>query len=67
MRILGPSREEEVLDIFQSLDKDNNGDISLGEMTSLLTQLSRDKKDMARSVHDIGQAIKSLDRILEVF
>ncbi|KAJ8108042.1 hypothetical protein OPT61_g8447 [Boeremia exigua] len=66
-RILGSGREEDALDVFLDLDKDENGDISLEEMILLLTQLSRDKKDMARSVHDIGQAIRSLDRILEVF
>jgi hypothetical protein len=66
-RILGPGREEDALDVFQALDQDENGDISLEEMVALLTQFSRDKKDITRSMHDIGQAIKSLDRILEVF
>jgi Ca2+-binding EF-hand superfamily protein len=66
-RILGPGREEDALDVFHALDKDENGDISLEEMVFLLTQFSRDKKDIERSMHDIGQAVKSLDRILEVF
>ncbi|KAK7179450.1 mechanosensitive ion channel [Paraphaeosphaeria sporulosa] len=66
-RILGPGREEDALDIFHALDNDENGDISLEEMIFLLTQFCRDRKDIERSMHDIGQAIKSLDRILEVF
>jgi hypothetical protein len=66
-RILGPGREEDALDVFHALDQDENGDISLEEMVALLTRFSRDKKDIERSMHDIGQAIKSLDRILEVF
>jgi Ca2+-binding EF-hand superfamily protein len=64
---LGPGREEDALDVFHALDKDENGDISLEEMVFLLTQFSKDKKDIERSMHDIGQAVKSLDRILEVF
>jgi hypothetical protein len=66
-RILGAGREDDALDIFLALDKDENGDISLEEMILLLTQFSRDKSDIERSMHDIGQAVKSLDRILEVF
>lgn len=67
IRILGPGREEDALDVFFALDKDENGNISLEEMVFLLKQLSIDKKDTERSIHDIGQAVKSLDRILEVF
>jgi hypothetical protein len=66
-RILGPDLEDDALDIFHALDKDENGDISLEEMVLLLTQFSRDKTSIERSIHDIGQAVKSLDRILEVF
>jgi hypothetical protein len=62
--ILGPARSEEAQDIFHALDKDENGDVSLGEMISLVSQTSRDKKSMRRSVHDIGQVIKSLDNLL---
>lgn len=66
-RILGPGREDDALDIFLALDKDENGDISLEEMVLLLTRFSRDKSSVERSMHDIGQAVRSLDRILEVF
>jgi hypothetical protein len=66
-RILGPDREDDALDIFHALDKDENGDISLEEMTLLLTQFCRDRTSIERSMHDIGQAVKSLDRIMEIF
>lgn len=66
-RILGPGQEEHALDIFLALDQDKNGDVSLDEMVALLTQFSKDRKHITRSMHDIGQAIKSLDRILELF
>jgi hypothetical protein len=65
-RILGPDRSEDALDIFHALDKDENGDISLEEMIQLVTQISKDRRNIERSMHDIGQAVKSLDRILEV-
>jgi hypothetical protein len=66
LRILGSDREEEPLDYFHSLDQDENGDISLEEMVLLVTRIGRDKQDIERSMHDIGQAVKSLDRIFEV-
>jgi hypothetical protein len=65
-RILGPDRLEDALDIFHALDKDENGDISLEEMIQLVTKFSRDRHNIERSMHDIGQAVKSLDRILEI-
>jgi hypothetical protein len=65
-RILGADRSEDALDIYHALDKDENGDISLEEMIQLVTQFSREKHNIERSMHDIGQAVKSLDRILEV-
>ncbi|KAK0326315.1 hypothetical protein LTR82_003062 [Friedmanniomyces endolithicus] len=62
--VLGPGRAEEAQDIFHALDKDENGDVSLEEMIALVTQTGRDKDSMRRSMHDIGQAIKSLDNLL---
>ncbi|KAK0941529.1 hypothetical protein LTR29_006908 [Friedmanniomyces endolithicus] len=62
--VFGPERAEEAQDIFHALDKDENGDVSLEEMIALVTQTGRDKDSMRRSMHDIGQAIKSLDNLL---
>lgn len=63
-QVLGPTRFQEAQDIFHALDKDENGDVSLEEMTSLITQTSKDKHSMRRGLHDIGQAIQSLDNLL---
>ncbi|KAG9669215.1 hypothetical protein KCU99_g7523, partial [Aureobasidium melanogenum] len=62
--VLGPTRSQEAQDIFHALDKDENGDVSLEEMTSLVTQTSNDKHSMRRGLYDIGQAIQSLDNLL---
>ncbi|KAI4761457.1 hypothetical protein E4T52_06394 [Aureobasidium sp. EXF-3400] len=63
-QVLGPTRSQEAQDIFHALDKDENGDVSLEEMTSLITQTSNDKHSMRRGLYDIGQAIQSLDNLL---
>ncbi|KAG9959722.1 hypothetical protein KCU61_g7181, partial [Aureobasidium melanogenum] len=63
-QVLGPTRSQDAQDIFLALDKDENGDVSLEEMTSLITQTSKDKHSMRRGLHDIGQAIQSLDNLL---
>ncbi|KAG9516552.1 hypothetical protein KCV07_g6719, partial [Aureobasidium melanogenum] len=47
-QVLGPTRSQEAQDIFHALDKDENGDVSLEEMTSLITQTSNDKHSMRR-------------------
>jgi hypothetical protein len=64
--ILGSQRHDEADEIFNILDADQNGDISLDEMVLWVAELSRDKKAIERSMHDVGQAVKVLDRFLFV-
>jgi len=49
---------------FSKLDPDDNGDVSLDEMTLKVTELSLERKAIARSMHDVSQAIKALDSVL---
>jgi hypothetical protein len=62
--IFGPNRKEEAEDIFNTLDTDQNGDISLDEMIMMVTDIATERKAIARSMHDVGQAVKVLDRFL---
>lgn len=62
--VLGPSRKDEAEDAFAALDNDGNGDISLDEMVMKVVEIGRDRKAMAASMRDVGQAIGVLDSVL---
>jgi small-conductance mechanosensitive channel len=64
--VLGPSQVEEADEIFNALDKDCNGDVSLDEMIMLVMEVGQERKNRASSMHDISQAIEVLDRMLVV-
>ena len=64
IEVLGEDRSEEAEEIFAALDRDGNGDVSLDEMTMLVVSVGRDRKNRAKSMHDISQAIAVLDRLL---
>jgi hypothetical protein len=64
LEVLGPNRKEEAEECFASLDRDGNGDVSLDEMILTVTEVGRGRKSLARSMHDVDQAIKVLDKLL---
>lgn len=64
VEVLGDTHKEEAEEAFLMLDKDSNGDISLEEAINTVVQLSRDRKSLGTSMHDVDQAINVLDRIL---
>ena len=64
--VLGSARKEQAELIFDTLDADGNGDISLEEMTLTVTEIARERKAIARSMHDVGQAVIVLDRFLSI-
>ncbi|KAF2712081.1 hypothetical protein K504DRAFT_488586 [Pleomassaria siparia CBS 279.74] len=64
VEVMGPGREKEAEECFASLDKDGNGDISLEEMILTVTELGRERKSIATSMHDVDQAINALDGLL---
>jgi hypothetical protein len=64
--IMGEGRREEAEDIFNTLDVDQNGDVSLEEMVLMVSDIASERKAIARSMHDVGQAVKVLDRFLSV-
>jgi hypothetical protein len=62
--VLGPARKEEAHASFDALDNDGNGDISLDEMIMKIVEIGRDRKAIAASMRDVGQAIGVLDQVL---
>ena len=64
--VLGAEKKELADEAFWSLDRDGNGDISLDEMILAVTELSRERKAIASSMHDIDSAISALDSMLAV-
>ena len=62
---LGPGNEDEARFIFDTLDLNHNGDVSLEEMMSLVGSIAHERKMMWRSAVDVKEALKILDRALE--
>jgi small-conductance mechanosensitive channel len=62
---LGPGHEEEARFIFDTFDRDHNGDVSLEEMMSLVGSIAKERKLMWRSAVDVKEALKILDRAME--
>lgn len=64
--VLGPDKADEAEECFAVLDRDGNGDVSLDEMIMTITEIGRERKSLANSLHDVDQAINVLDRLLLV-
>jgi hypothetical protein len=62
--VLGEGNQEVAEECFLMLDPDENGDVSLKEMTLKVKDISSDRKAISRSMHDVSQAIKALDNVL---
>ncbi|GAB7339155.1 hypothetical protein MBLNU457_5820t1 [Dothideomycetes sp. NU457] len=64
IEVLGHEHQDEAEEAFIALDRDGNGDISLEEMTLTISEISRERKSIGNSMHDVDQAITVLDRLL---
>jgi len=64
--VLGHSRFDEAEDIFNVLDRDGNGDVSLEEMTMFVIDISEDRKNRTVSMQDISYVIGVLDSLLSL-
>jgi len=62
--VLGAQSQDIAEECFEMLDPDGNGDITLDEITMKLTELALERKAIARSMHDVSQAIKALDNVM---
>ncbi|KAF8623440.1 hypothetical protein AX15_006382 [Amanita polypyramis BW_CC] len=52
---------------FRVFDKDNNGDISRAEMKTMIMKVYKERRVLARSMRDVGIALKTLNRIILFF
>lgn len=64
--VFGFGSEKEAAWIFAQLDRDGNGSVSMDEMVTLVTSISRQRKDIWKSASNIRDAIRTLDRVLSV-
>jgi len=49
---------------FKVFDKDNNGDLSRTEIKSLFVKTYKERRFLAKSMRDVGEALKTLDHVL---
>ncbi|KAJ3503863.1 hypothetical protein NLJ89_g8241 [Agrocybe chaxingu] len=52
---------------FRVFDKDNNGDLSRAEIKTTLIKVYKERRFLSRSMRDVGEALKTLDRIMLFF
>lgn len=64
VEVLGSERQVEAEECFNVLDRDGNGDVSLDEMIMTVCEFGRERKSIAGSLYDVGQAINVLDNLL---
>ncbi|KAL3706849.1 hypothetical protein TMatcc_007862 [Talaromyces marneffei ATCC 18224] len=64
VEVMGADSEEEARECFHILDRDGNGDVSMEEMILTVAEFGRVRKSIARSMHDVDQAIHVLDSLL---
>ncbi|KAI3327539.1 serine/threonine protein kinase [Xylariaceae sp. AK1471] len=62
--VLGSVHRDEAEECFGAIDADSNGDISLDEMIRKVVEISKERKAIANSMQDIGQALGVFDKIL---
>ncbi|KAF9077757.1 Mechanosensitive ion channel-domain-containing protein [Rhodocollybia butyracea] len=55
------------LTAFRVFDKDKNGDLSRAELKTTILLVYRERRSLARSMRDVGKALRSLDGILFFF
>ncbi|KAF5363319.1 hypothetical protein D9756_000581 [Leucocoprinus leucothites] len=61
------STEEAAKAAFSVFDKDNNGDISRAEIKTTILRVYKERRFLSRSMRDVGEALKTLHRIILFF
>ncbi|KAH6851311.1 Mechanosensitive ion channel-domain-containing protein [Chaetomium sp. MPI-CAGE-AT-0009] len=64
IEVMGPAHREEATECFNAIDADQNGDISLEEMIRKVVEIGKERKAIAHSMKDIGQALAVFDKVL---
>lgn len=55
VEVFGEFRRTEAEECFAALDMDGNGDVSLDEMIQVVTEIGRERRAVANSMHDVDQ------------
>lgn len=64
VEVMGPAYREEAEECFNTIDADQNGDISLEEMVRKVVDIGKERKAIAHSMKDISQALAVFDKVL---
>jgi hypothetical protein len=59
--VLGPFRKDEAKAIFKILDENEDGDVRLEDMISMVVEAGKIRHNIYRSMHDIDHCINTLD------
>jgi len=62
--VMGGNLEIQAMECFQSLDRDQNGDVSLDEMILHVVHTRNERFAVAKSMQDVDNAISALDNVL---
>lgn len=62
--VLGAEKKKDYEVVFQTLDADGNGDLTLDEMISSVKDISHERKSIYRSLKDVDTAIAKLHSVL---
>lgn len=62
--VLGPENKGDYEALFQILDQDGNGDLTLEEMKSATRDIARERKSIYKSLKDVDTAIAKLHSVL---
>jgi len=58
---------DSAIEAFKVFDADNNGDLSRAEIKTVLLKIYKERRFLSRSMRDVGEALRTLDRILLFF
>ena len=59
--------EADAKEAFKVFDKNDNKDISRTEIKTTLLKIYNERRFLSRSMHDVSQALRTLDRVLIFF
>ncbi|KAI5782773.1 Mechanosensitive ion channel-domain-containing protein [Geopyxis carbonaria] len=62
--VMGMELQQQAEECFSSLDRDDNGDVSLDEMILHVMHMRNERFDVAKSMQDVDNAISALDNVL---
>jgi len=59
--VLGPDREKEAAEIFNTLDENDSGDIQMEEFVGIVTEAGKTRHNVYRTIADMDHCINTFD------